>query len=169
MVLSDIDPDKSGVASGANSTVRQVGGALGVAVIGSLFASLTISKTVAAVRATSIPGALKANAVAGIHAQGAAISPPRGVAADVAATLSRALATGLTEATRPALLAAAAFVLFGAFLSLLIPRTPPVRAPVTTPMVEAFDALEPIEPDHELLDGRGLGERKLGSLPPVSP
>lgn len=80
--------------------------------------------------------------------------------------MSHALAAGLTEATRPALLAAAAFVLFGAFLSLLIPRTPPVRASITTPMVE-FDALEPIEPDRELLDGRRLGE--LGSLPPVSP
>src|SRR5206468_6277094 len=38
MILSDIPADKAGVASGTNSTVRQVGAALGVAVIGSTFA-----------------------------------------------------------------------------------------------------------------------------------
>ena len=43
VILSDIPDEKSGVASGTNSTVRQVGAALGVAVIGSVFASLTVS------------------------------------------------------------------------------------------------------------------------------
>jgi EmrB/QacA subfamily drug resistance transporter len=164
VVLSDIDPEKSGVASGTNSTVRQVGGALGVAVIGSLFASLTVSKTVAAVRAATIPDSLKANAIAAIHAQGARLPSPRGVAVGDAATLSHALATGLTEATRPALLVAAGFVLFGAFLSLLIPRTQPVPAAGAIPLVEVFDPLEPIEPDRALLD-----ERELEPLPPASP
>ena len=51
---------------------------------------------------------------------------PDGTSGVDAAALSHALATGITEAVRPALLLAAGFVLVGAFLSLLLPRTPPV-------------------------------------------
>ena len=41
LVLSDIPPERSGIASGANSTLRQVGSALGIAILGTvLFSSL---------------------------------------------------------------------------------------------------------------------------------
>ena len=50
VILSDIPAEKAGVASGTNSTVRQVGAALGVAVIGSVFASLTVQRTIDAVK-----------------------------------------------------------------------------------------------------------------------
>ena len=36
LVLYDIPPDKSGIASGGNSTIRQVGAALGIAIIGTV-------------------------------------------------------------------------------------------------------------------------------------
>jgi EmrB/QacA subfamily drug resistance transporter len=39
VILSDVDPDKVGVAGGANTTVRQIGGALGIAVVGSVLAT----------------------------------------------------------------------------------------------------------------------------------
>ncbi|MDQ1403481.1 MAG: hypothetical protein QOG03_1797 [Actinomycetota bacterium] len=42
VVLSDIDPGKSGVASGANATLRQVGSGLGVAIIGSILTAQTV-------------------------------------------------------------------------------------------------------------------------------
>src|SRR3954469_8500219 len=126
VILSDIPPEKSGVASGTNSTVRQVGAALGVAVVGSVFASLTVSRTIAAVKSAAIPSSLRDTAVAGVHAQGASFPVPRGTAGLDAAALSLALATGITEAVQPALLLAAGFVLLGVFLSLLLPRTPPV-------------------------------------------
>jgi MFS family permease len=154
VILSDITADKSGVASGANSTVRQVGGALGVAVIGSIFASLTVSKTIDAVRASGLPSSLQASAVSGIHAQGAGFPIPRGTGAADATTLSHALATGLTEATRPALLIAAGFVTFGAVLSLLLPKTRPVPATGAAALAEGFDAVEPVEPDRVRLDER---------------
>ena len=41
MILSDIDPDKAGVASGANTTVRQVGLALGIATFASFIDAST--------------------------------------------------------------------------------------------------------------------------------
>jgi EmrB/QacA subfamily drug resistance transporter len=39
VILSDIDDEKSGVASGANNTVRQVGAALGIAIVGTILAT----------------------------------------------------------------------------------------------------------------------------------
>ena len=39
LILSDLPDDKAGVASGANSTVRQVGAAIGVALMGTIMAS----------------------------------------------------------------------------------------------------------------------------------
>jgi EmrB/QacA subfamily drug resistance transporter len=150
VVLSDIDPAKSGVAGGTNSTVRQVGSALGVAVIGSLFASLTVRHTIDAVRSTTLPASLKAQAVAHVHSYGAGFAPPAATPAHDAITLVHALQTGITDATRPAILVAAGFVTFGALLSLLIPRIgPPPATADRAPLADAFEGLEPIEPPLE--------------------
>jgi EmrB/QacA subfamily drug resistance transporter len=146
VILSDIPHDKSGVASGTNSTVRQVGAALGVAVIGSVFASLTVSRTLDAVGSAPLPRALRDTAAAGVRAQGASFPVPHGTPVADAAALSHALATGITDAIRPALLLAAGFVVAGAFLSLLLPRTPP-HAHEPEPLVESLVMLEPVEPD----------------------
>ncbi len=94
VILSDVPADKAGVASGTNSTVRQVGAALGVAVVGSVFASLTVERTIDAVRASRLPAALRDTAVAGVHAQGAGFPVPPGTSAADAATLSHALGVG---------------------------------------------------------------------------
>jgi hypothetical protein len=151
VILSDIPADKSGVASGINSTVRQVGAALGVAVVGSVFASLTISHTVDAVESSALPATLRDTAVAGVRAQGGSFPVPRGTSGVDAASLSHALSTGITEAVRPALLLAAGFVLVGAILSFLLPRTPPITH---EPLVERLAALEPVEPDPAVVLGR---------------
>jgi EmrB/QacA subfamily drug resistance transporter len=143
VILSDISADKAGMASGTNSTVRQVGSALGVAVVGSVFASLTLQRTVDAVRASGLPAALRDTAVAGVHTQGAGFPVPSGTPAAEAATLSHALAWGITDAIQPALLLAAAFVAVGAVLSLLLPQTPPVPRSEATPVPELLDTREP--------------------------
>jgi MFS family permease len=166
VILSDIPAEKSGVASGTNSTVRQVGGALGVAVIGSIFASLTVSRTVEAVRSTHLPSSLRSTAVASIHSQGAGFPIPRRTAVADATTLSHALARGLTDATRPALLIAAGFVTFGAFLSLLLPETAPV--PAAEPAVEALEAIEPVEADPALLRGSQGDGRSVDAISRLS-
>jgi EmrB/QacA subfamily drug resistance transporter len=146
VILSDIDADKAGVASGTNSTVRQVGAALGVAVIGSVFASLTVSRSIEAVKSSALPARLRDTAIAGVRAQGASFPVPKGTSLADAATLHHALAGGITDAVQVALLLAAGFVVVGAFLSLLLPRTPPVTAE-REPLVEALVVMEPIEPD----------------------
>jgi EmrB/QacA subfamily drug resistance transporter len=146
VILSDIPADKAGVGSGTNSTVRQVGGALGVAVVGSVFASLTVQRTIDAIRAGRLPTALHDTAVAGVHAQGAGFPVPRGTPAAEAAALSHALAVGITDAAKPALLLAAAFVGVGAVLSLLLPKTPPVPRSESIAVDDVVEPAAPIEP-----------------------
>jgi EmrB/QacA subfamily drug resistance transporter len=45
LVLSDVPPERSGIASGANSTLRQVGSALGIAVLGTVLFSTLVGGT----------------------------------------------------------------------------------------------------------------------------
>jgi hypothetical protein len=119
-------------------------------VIGSTFASLTVSRTIDAIRSSRLATSLRDTAVAGVRAQGASFPVPRGTAPVDAATLSHALATGITDAVRPALLLAAAFVFGGTLLSLLLPRRPTVAA-AREPLVESLVVLEPVEPDPEVV------------------
>jgi MFS family permease len=152
VVLSEIAPRKTGVGSGANSTVRQVGTALGVALIGSLFASLTVRNAVDTVRDSRLSSALRSTVEQGIRAQGAGFRPPRGTPAADALAVHHALASGVTDAARPALLVAAGFVLAGAVLSLLLPGSSQKREP--EPLVEALSVLEPVEPDPAIIPAR---------------
>ena len=128
MILSDIDKDKAGVASGTNTTVRQVGAALGIAVIGSLLNAQTIKHAVSAVRAIELPHGVKTATIARIHAQGVNFAPPAGTPKSQAIALGHALERSVV-AVRPALLFAAAVVALGGFLSLLIPNIGPLADP----------------------------------------
>jgi EmrB/QacA subfamily drug resistance transporter len=72
VILSDIEPDKAGVASGTNTTVRQVGLALGIATFASFIdASTRTSGSPAAVANGARPAMLFAAAVVAV---GAALS-----------------------------------------------------------------------------------------------
>jgi predicted MFS family arabinose efflux permease len=123
VILSGINRDKAGVASGTNTTVRQVGAALGIAVIGSLLNAQAISHAVAAVRTSVlIPAGLKVATIAGIRAQGVTYAPAPGVTGAQRAALAHALRHSVVDGARPALFFAAGVVTIGAFLSLLIPN-----------------------------------------------
>jgi EmrB/QacA subfamily drug resistance transporter len=104
LVLSEISLEKSGVASGANSTARQLGAALGAA----------------------MPAGLTDTAVQGIEAMGANWQAPAGTTPEQAATLQRAFEQALTSGVRWALAWAALLVFAGALVSLLIPQVRPV-------------------------------------------
>jgi predicted MFS family arabinose efflux permease len=72
VILSDVDPDKAGVASGTNTTVRQVGLALGIATFASFIdASTRTSGSPSAVANGARPAMLFAAAVVAL---GAALS-----------------------------------------------------------------------------------------------
>jgi EmrB/QacA subfamily drug resistance transporter len=148
VVMSEIPAESSGVASGANTTVRQVGAALGVAMIGSLLSAQILSHSVTRIRAAALPAAVKVQALAGVHAQGAFYQPPASTSPHDTTILQHALRTSVAGGTRAALVFAACVVLLGAFVSFLIPR-------VAAPTPKGTDDLEPLEPldvDPSLLD-----------------
>lgn len=137
IVLSAIAPEEAGAASGANTTVRQIGAALGVAVIGSIVTRETIRRAVPAVHAAaSLSRAVQAQAAAHLRALGPNFTAPRLATPREAAILERIVANAVSSATRPSLLFAAAVVGAGAVVSLLIPRIGP---PVELEDVEALE------------------------------
>jgi EmrB/QacA subfamily drug resistance transporter len=125
VVLSEIPAESSGVASGANTTMRQVGSALGVSVIGSLLTVQSIRAATDRIAASHLAASVKASTLAGIHAFGSGYSPPRTLRPGDAAVVSNAVQHGVTTGTRWALLFAAGVILVGTLLSFLIPRDNP--------------------------------------------
>ena len=122
VVLSEIPKESSGVASGANTTVRQVGAALGVAVIGAILTTQTISHSTTQLDRSQLPAGTKSDAIAGIHALGANYSPPAGTSHAVVNVIQSAVEHGVVSGTRMALVFAFVMITIGGFISLLIPN-----------------------------------------------
>jgi hypothetical protein len=148
VVLSDIPPQNYGEGSGANNTLRQVGAAVGVAILGAVLAS-AISTTGATQlsKHTVIPDAIKpaiqsnfdsgsasSSSVPTIAIQGGhngqpgAGGPPAGSFPSIAvigAEIKSIYDLGATNGTRNAARLASFFVFMGACSSLLIPGRRP--------------------------------------------
>jgi MFS family permease len=155
VVLSEIPKASSGVASGANTTVRQVGAALGVAVIGSMLTAKTISTTLSRIRSAPIPASVRAQAVAGVHSLGSNYVPSRSIAAHDRGAVLSALEHGVVSGTRFAMVFGLVVLSVGVLVSFLIPRTPAFgdESPsAAVAAVEAFEPLEPLDPDPRLID-----------------
>ncbi len=127
ITLSDIPRAQVGAGSGANNTVRQVGSAVGVAILGAILAAQIAAVGKAELSAsTAVPPPAKP-AIAQVLDNGLSGDTPQ--ATDPSATNSPAgravqqiVDDSITAGTRAAAVAAAVFVVFGAFSSLLIPR-----------------------------------------------
>jgi EmrB/QacA subfamily drug resistance transporter len=141
VILYDIDPDKAGVASGANSTVRQVGSALGVALVGSVLSSQIISHATAAVRDAALPAAIRETALAQIRRGGVNLSPTSHPPLE----LRHALESAVAAASRPSLLLAAGIVAVGAALSFLIPPVDQRRLADEEVALDLYDVAEPVD------------------------
>lgn len=126
VILSDVDPTKSGVASGTNSTVRQVGAALGIATVSTILTEQTINATADNIRAAGLPARLQESAMSSLARLGTSFVPPTDAPPTEAASLLRALADGMSSAARPTLWFALGTLLLGLAMSLLMPR--PERA-----------------------------------------
>jgi EmrB/QacA subfamily drug resistance transporter len=153
VVLTEIPNDSAGVASGANTTTRQVGAALGVAVIGSMLTVRILSETVSRLKAAALPADVKQQALQGVHALGAGYQLPPSAGAQNGATVQHALATGVAAGTRFALMFALVVIIIGALLSWLIPKIPPAAETHPLQGVEGFEPALPLDPDPELIEG----------------
>jgi EmrB/QacA subfamily drug resistance transporter len=122
VVLSEIPDENAGAAGGANSTVRQVGSALGVSTIGSLLTARTIAATVAGVKTASIPAAMKDQVVEGVRTLGSGYALPSNVSGSNADVIRHAIGNGIISGTRWALVFAAIVIALGAVCSFLIPN-----------------------------------------------
>jgi EmrB/QacA subfamily drug resistance transporter len=169
IVLSDVPVRESGIASGANSTLRQVGSALGIAILGTVLFSTLVTGTQDNLEA-SLPGVSPAcvelvatlvdesagqilpalrdpsQAAGESFGGGASALPPEQAACfrDPAFLAALPQAAGPVEdafvtATRMAGFVATAFVILGVVFSLLLPSNKP------HPVAAQVDATEPRE------------------------
>ena len=127
-LLSEIPVNSFGQASATQSTVRQVGSALGTAVSGSVFSmalGLTLPKTLeaAGIMGPGTDGIAEATrqsagfAIAVLRAQGG--HSPFGEQTSV---VVQALSDGMTEAVRYSILAATAFLVLGFISAMRVRR-----------------------------------------------
>ncbi len=125
VTLSDIPMQKSGLASGANSTMRQVGSALGIAILGTILI-VSLGSGVRS-RLADVPG-LPAEAADGIaiameSSAGQALTGLREQSGS--ATIVPLIDDAFVEAARLTGLVAFGFVLLGVGFSVLLPDTRP--------------------------------------------
>ncbi|MHB8671105.1 MAG: DHA2 family efflux MFS transporter permease subunit [Acidimicrobiales bacterium] len=152
-IMGSLPLGKAGVGSAVNDTTRQVGGALGVAVLGSLLASAYGSKVAHLLRRTSVPGA---SAKALRSSVGAALQ----IGHAVGGAPGRALVTGARSAFIHAmdlsLVVAGGVALVGA---VIVARFLPARAP--RPIGDPAAVLPVAELDVAALDVAGLDAAEL--------
>jgi EmrB/QacA subfamily drug resistance transporter len=126
VVLSDIPPQKAGSASGAAGMVRQVGTALGIALIGAIFLSQARTNITDDLdRNPAIPAEVKAQIADGIENGIGGGAAPKGADPRMGGIISE----GIADASKPAVGFAGAVVLLGALLSTLVPNIPPDAQP----------------------------------------
>jgi len=145
VILSEISADRSGVASGASSTARQMGGAFGAAIIGSLITVQTTNRAVDALRGSRLPAGVRDQAVASMRDLGPNFRPAANLSAADTSAIERILTEALATGARIGLLFATAVVFIGGLLSLLIPRVRPRPRTVEQEIVDTFEPFEPMD------------------------
>jgi EmrB/QacA subfamily drug resistance transporter len=132
VVLSEVPRDRLGAGSGANNTVRQVGAALGIAILGAILtgqivafarAELDQSKVVPPFVKTAIVHSLETGGIG--EGRGGFQGAPEGSENTAAGKeIVRILQGSFVNGARGAARAASFFVLLGALSSLFIPNPP---------------------------------------------
>ena len=155
VVLSEVPPAKAGVASGTNTTVRQVGSALGIAVIGTLVTTQTIRHATSSIRRSpTLPTEVKSVAIDRIQRASSGYRPPAGHSS-IVDQISHIMTRSIGFGTRDALLFAASVVIVGLGVSFLLPADLPRHAAsgdTAEELAEDLAPLVPIDPEAELLD-----------------
>jgi EmrB/QacA subfamily drug resistance transporter len=147
VVLSDIPPQKAGSASGAAGMVRQVGTALGIALIGAIFVSQATSHVRHDLAATrDIPPAVREQVVQGVGDGIGGGAPPGASNTPVGREIGKVVSNSVADAARPAVAFAGAVVTAGALISLLVPNIPAEHEP---PLGSAPPGTGPPEPEEE--------------------
>jgi hypothetical protein len=147
VVLSDIPPQKAGSASGAAGMVRQVGTALGIALIGAIFVSQATSHVRHDLaKATDVPVVVRAQVVKSVG-DGIGGGAPVGASnTAVGRRVTAIVSNSVADAAQPAVAFAGGVVTLGALISLLVPNIP---AEHEMPEPGAAWMPDPPDPDEE--------------------
>jgi EmrB/QacA subfamily drug resistance transporter len=144
VVLSDIPPQKAGSASGAAGMVRQVGTALGIALIGAIFVSQATSHVRHDLAKSELPPAVRAQVLKSVG-DGIGGGAPAGASdAAVGRKITALISNGVADAAKPAVSFAGVVVTLGALISLLVPNIPAERE---WPAGEPAGGTVPADPD----------------------
>jgi EmrB/QacA subfamily drug resistance transporter len=116
-VMGSVPDDQRGAAAGVNNTTRELGGTLGVAVFGSIFASAYAPRIISAFRSLPIPAGPKAESHQSVAAALAVVGhAPHAVRPALDSVIFTAFHSGL----RVASLAGAGVALLGALVALVL-------------------------------------------------
>ena len=125
VILADVPVNESGQASGLQSTFRQLGSALGVAILGSLLIGTLGRSTQAQLTDAGMPERAAAQATEVVTSSAGAVIPTL-QANPVTATAGDAAATGMIRASKVTTGAAAAIIGLGLAATWALPPTPPI-------------------------------------------
>ncbi|MDA8118041.1 MAG: MFS transporter [Actinomycetota bacterium] len=145
VVLEEVPVDKSGLGSGIQSTARQLGSALGIAILGTiLYTRLGGGLSSRLANLGVLPESLRRTLVETVRQSGGAAIPqlanqPGGEAVHQAAVAA------MTSATRASALVAAIFVLAGLASTLLLPREVDIKYERAEPPAEVPRNESPFE------------------------
>lgn len=137
VILADIPVNESGQASGLQSTFRQLGSALGVAILGSLLIGTLGRTTQAQLADTGMPEQAATQATEVVTASAGAVIPTL-QANPATAAVGDAAAIGMIHASKVTTAIAAAIIGLGLAATWALPPTPPLpQAPITPPQADA--------------------------------
>jgi EmrB/QacA subfamily drug resistance transporter len=123
IVMSGVSREKTGAAGGANNTSRQIGGSIGIALIGSLLASRTTAAYVDRVaHSDAISATVRDSALPLARDSGVSFAAPPGISAQAAGVLRRMFVDSLVDGARTPLIFAASAMAAAVALSFLVPR-----------------------------------------------
>lgn len=148
-IMSSLPLDKAGVGSAVNDTTREVGGALGIAVIGSILNVVYRSRVTDSIEAVDgLPDGL---AEAARESVGAALGVARELPSAAGGALRTAAETAFTDAMGMAALTGAAIVVGAVVLVLkALPRTGAYEPDPRDPVSATFDGMPvDVEPGAE--------------------
>ena len=113
-IMGSLPPAKAGVGSAVNDTTRELGGALGVAVLGSILSSAYATNVAAGLEGTPAPDEVKAAAGESL---GVAISVANQIGGEAGQRLTAVAQAGFLDAMSTSLLVAAAVAGVGSVLT----------------------------------------------------
>jgi hypothetical protein len=127
VILADIPVNESGQASGLQSTFRQLGSALGVAILGSLLIGTLGRSTEAQLTAAGMPEQAATQATEVVTSSAGAVIPTL-QANPATAAAGDAAAAGMIHASKVTTGVAAAIITLGLAATWALPPTPPAPA-----------------------------------------